>query len=389
MSTTDAPKNQSSMGVAIRIRPLNSKESNRGDTLCWKPIDDGTSLIITEEAKKVIKMLKTGQNLKLPKFQPGSVHGDGCTTKDVYEAVGQHVVHGSLRGINGTILAYGQTSSGKTHTMLGDQTSPGVILMAVKDIFQHISKNEEREWFLRVAMVEIYNEVVADLLEKGNDHLGVFNGKNGGDVVIKDVHEEIVTSANQVWKLLEKGFGNRSVSGTDMNDVSSRSHTVFRMVIESRAIGADQNSKVRVSTLNMVDLAGSEKMSHAGTGGIGIGKKQRRNEGININKSLLTLGAVIKQLMQQAARGTKQHIQYRNSMLTRVLAKSIGGSAQTAVICTLAPSHVYYGDSKITLSFASNACQVKVKARVNDIKAKNAMLGTLFIFYICICSFLN
>ena len=91
--------------------------------------------------------------------------------------------------------------------------------------------------------------------------------------------------------------------------------------------------------------------------------------------SLLTLGAVIKQLMKQAAHGKKQHIQYRNSMLTRVLAKSIGGSAQTAVICTLAPSHVYYADSKITLGFASNACQVKVKARVNDIKAKNAMLG--------------
>jgi centromeric protein E len=368
-----ATPNQSSMGVAIRIRPLNGKENKRGDTLCWLPNPTATSLIVPEAAKSAIKTLKHGQQIKLPKFQPGSVHGPDCTTKDVYESVSKHVVEGSLRGINGTILAYGQTSSGKTHTMLGDQNNPGVILMAVQDIFQHISENEEREWFLRVSMVEIYNEVVADLLEKGNDHLGVFNGKDGRDVVIKGVHEEIVTSANQVWNLLEMGFGNRSVSGTDMNAVSSRSHTVFRMVIESRAIGANKDSKVRVSALNMVDLAGSEKMAHAGTGG--FGKKKRRNEGININKSLLTLGTVIKQLMKQAARGTKQHIQYRNSMLTRVLAKSIGGSAQTAVICTLAPSHMYYADSKITLGFASNACQVKVKARVNDIKAKNAMLG--------------
>jgi centromeric protein E len=366
-------QNQSSMGVAIRIRPLNSKETSRGDTLCWKPNDDASSLVVPDEATTRIKTLKNGQALKLPKFRPESVFGSECSTTDVYNAVGKHVVNGSLRGINGTILAYGQTSSGKTHTMLGDQTCPGVVLLAVRDIFQHISENEEREWFLRVSMVEIYNEVVADLLQKGNDHLGVFSGKDGRDVIIKGVHEEIVTSANQVWDLLETGFQNRSVSGTDMNAVSSRSHTVFRMVIESRAIGADINSKVRVSSLNMVDLAGSERMAHAGTGG--GGKKQRRNEGININKSLLTLGAVIKQLMKQAARGTKQHIQYRNSMLTRVLAKSIGGSAQTAVICTLAPSHVYYADSKITLGFAANACRVKVKARVNDIKAKNAMLG--------------
>ena len=366
-------KNQSSMGVAIRIRPLSSKERDRGDMLCWKPNENANSLQIPDDARQGIKTLKSGQPLKLPKFKPESVFGDDCTTTDVYNAVGKHVVNGSLRGINGTILAYGQTSSGKTHTMLGDQDCPGVVLLAVRDIFQHISENEERNFLLRVSMIEIYNEVVADLLIKGNDHLGVFNGKDGRDVIIKGVHEEFVTSAAQVWSLLETGFQNRSVSGTDMNAGSSRSHTVFRMVIESRAIGADEKSKVRVSALNMVDLAGSERMEHAGTSG--TGKKMRRNEGININKSLLTLGTVIKQLMKQAARGEKQHIQYRNSMLTRVLAKSIGGSAQTAVICTLAPSHVYYADSKITLGFAANACQVKVKARVNDVKAQNAMLG--------------
>ena len=273
------------VGVAIRIRPLNSKETTRGDTLCWTPNEDASSLIVPEEAKLKIKTLKNGSKKKLPKFQPASVFGDDCTTTDVYNAVGKRVVNGSLRGINGTILAYGQTSSGKTHTMLGDQQCPGVVLLAVRDIFQHISENEEREWFLRVSMVEIYNEVVADLLQKGNDHLGVFNGKDGRDIIIKGVHEEIVTSANQVWDLLEIGFQNRSVSGTDMNAVSSRSHTVFRMVIESRSIGPqDKNSKVRVSALNMVDLAGSERMEHAGTGGTGNKKKTRRNEGININK---------------------------------------------------------------------------------------------------------
>ena len=199
-------QNQSSMGVAIRIRPLNSKETSRGDTLCWKPNDDASSLVVPDEATTRIKTLKNGQALKLPKFRPESVFGSECSTTDVYNAVGKHVVNGSLRGINGTILAYGQTSSGKTHTMLGDQTCPGVVLLAVRDIFQHISENEEREWFLRVSMVEIYNEVVADLLQKGNDHLGVFSGKDGRDVIIKGVHEEIVTSANQVWDLLETGF---------------------------------------------------------------------------------------------------------------------------------------------------------------------------------------
>ena len=377
-ATDDAPAaaanttSMSSMAVGIRIRPFNARERERGDVLVWEPNEDASSMTVPEEARELLKLKKTPN---LPNYGTGSVFAPGCSTNDIYEAVGRRVVEGSLRGVNGTVLAYGQTSSGKTHTMLGDQTHPGVVLLAVRDVFKHISEDEEREYLLRVSMCEIYNEVVGDLLLKGNTRLGVFTKPGGRDVIIKGITEEIVTSAEQVWGLLDRGFENRSVSGTDMNAVSSRSHTVIRVVIESRKIGAGKKDKVRVSTLNMVDLAGSERMSQAKTRGT------RLKEGININTSLLTLGTVIKKLMSQGAttaagrKRHKEHIPYRNSMLTRVLAKSLGGSAQTAVICTLAPSHEYYQDSRITLAFAGNACKVRVKARVNEVQGKSAMLG--------------
>ena len=167
----------------------------------------------------------------------------GASTKDIYDAVGKRVVDGSLRGVNGTILAYGQTSSGKTHTMLGDQKHPGVVRIAVQDVFNHIDNCDERSFLLQMSMCEIYNEVVADLLKKDNKPLNVFTAKGGKDVVIKGITEEHIKSPQHVFELLEKGFQNRSVSGTDMNAVSSRSHTVIRIVVESRKNGATKKDK--------------------------------------------------------------------------------------------------------------------------------------------------
>ena len=378
------------IGVAIRIRPFNGKERARKDLQCWSFKDETASrLVLPEDARAAlqdkVQKLKT-EGYTSPNFGADSCFGADASTGDIYAAVGKRVVDGSLRGVNGTILAYGQTSSGKTHTMLGDREHPGVVRLAVQDVFKHIDENDERHFFLKMSMCEIYNEVVADLLQKDNKPLNVFTARGGRNVIIKNITEETITSPAQVWELLDKGFQNRSVSGTEMNAVSSRSHTVIRIVVQSRKVGAKETDKTRKSTLNMVDLAGSERTSQAGT----HGKGQRFKEGTKINTSLLTLGTVIKKLMKaaafadddanahKAARKPKRrpmHIPYRNSMLTRVLAKSLGGNAQTGVICTLAPSHMYYADSRITLSFAANACKVKVKARVNEVKKEDSELG--------------
>ena len=317
---------------------------------------------------------------KLPTFKEGNVFDSSYNTKSLFDSVGKPIVEEAMRGVNGTILAYGQTSSGKTHTMLGNQSTPGIILLSVIDIFHHINKHPNRSFLLRVSMVEIYNEIVRDLLNPNPTKLQVYNDRQRG-VIIQGVKEEIVTSPERVWELLDTGFGNRAVGSTGLNAESSRSHTVFRLIIESRKtpsenqehsntksnqkLSKNKKVKVRISTLNIVDLAGSERTADAGTTG------GRRTEGVNINKSLMTLGSVIRKLVNDP----DGHIPYRNSQLTRILQRSLGGNAKTSIICTIAPSQRHFEESRTTLSFAANANRVKTRAKVNEVDMRMSIMG--------------
>ena len=391
------------INVAIRIRPLSNSEKERGDVAAWNVSEDRDKIIASDALKEYIE--KEGENnktdrsrrntphkrkafmakkkkkrtvnpastkRKLPTFKEGNVFDSSFDTKSLFDSVGKPIVKEAMRGINGTILAYGQTSSGKTHTMLGNQSTPGIILLSVIEIFHHINKNPNRAFLLRVSMVEIYNEVVRDLLNPKATRLQVYNDRQRG-VIIQGVKEEIVTSPDRVWELLDTGFGNRAVGSTGLNAESSRSHTVFRLIIESRNAKAAANEgkgkskkvKVRVSTLNIVDLAGSERTADAGTTG------GRRTEGVNINKSLMTLGGVIRKLVNDP----DGHIPYRNSQLTRILQRSLGGNAKTSIICTIAPSQRHFEESRTTLSFAANANRVKTRAKVNEVDMRMSIMG--------------
>lgn len=390
------------INVAIRIRPLSKSERDRGDIAAWDVSEDRDKIIASDELKEYIekegtstKRERSRRNTphkrkpnkkrtvnpastkrKLPTFKEGNVFDSSFNTKSLFDSVGKPIVKETMRGINGTILAYGQTSSGKTHTMLGNQSTPGIILLSVIDIFHHIKENPDRAFLLRVSMVEIYNEVVRDLLNPKATRLQVYNDRQRG-VIIQGVKEEIVTSPDRVWELLDTGFGNRAVGSTGLNAESSRSHTVFRLIIESRnakaAAEAAANKtgngkkkvKVRVSTLNIVDLAGSERTADAGTTG------GRRTEGVNINKSLMTLGGVIRKLVNDP----DGHIPYRNSQLTRILQRSLGGNAKTSIICTIAPSQRHFEESRTTLSFAANANRVKTRAKVNEVDMRMSIMG--------------
>lgn len=267
----------------------------------------------------------------------------------------------AVNGFNGTVFAYGQTSSGKTHTMMGSDNEPGLISLAVKHLFETIYNSCGREFLLKVSYLEIYNEKVNDLLVIGNKDLKLRDDVSGL-VRVLGCNEELVSSAEDVLNCLEKGNENRKANQTDMNEKSSRSHAIFRIVIESRKQSDDPDQVVQISQLNLVDLAGSEKTGQA--------QGTRFKEVKYINLSLLSLSTVIKQLSE--ATDLRKFVAFRNSKLTRLLQASLGGNAMTVMICHMTP--VYLEETQCTLSFALRAKKVKNQPKLNQIESDVALL---------------
>uniref|UniRef100_A0A7N1A5D7 Kinesin-like protein n=1 Tax=Kalanchoe fedtschenkoi TaxID=63787 RepID=A0A7N1A5D7_KALFE len=344
--------------VAIRVRPSISDESSTG--LHWKVEDNRISLH---------KRLGTPVSGVSHAFD--HIFDESCANSEVYERLTKDIVHAAVEGFNGTVFAYGQTSSGKTFTMNGSQTDPGVIHQAVRDIFSKIQEATDREFLVRVSYMEIYNEEINDLFAVENKKLQIHESLERG-VYVSGLREEIVSSGEQVLQLIESGEVNRHFGETNMNVRSSRSHTIFRMVIESKGKYDNHRDEyfsgdaVRVSVLNLVDLAGSERIAKTGAAGV------RLKEGKHINKSLMVLGNVINKLSD----GVKQrgHIPYRDSKLTRILQPALGGNAKTSIICTIAPEEVHVEETKGTLQFASRAKRITNCAQVNEILTDAALL---------------
>lgn len=281
----------------------------------------------------------------------------------------------ALDGYNTTIFAYGQTSSGKTHSMLGSADDPGVTRRSIQEVFKLVEQTKERQFLLRASYIEIYQEVIRDLLEPSHDNLKIHEDLNRR--VYVESREEVVCSVEEVMRMISDGESVRAVGETNMNDRSSRSHTIFTLLIESRAVrpsdvdGAlrdtdseeepgDDGIAVRASTLSLVDLAGSERATLTGAEGI------RLKEGSHINKSLLTLGNVINKLSSSELGGNTAHIPYRDSKLTRILQPALGGNARTAILCAVTPAVMHMEETLSTLKFASRAKKVKNRTLCNE-----------------------
>ncbi|KAJ3675657.1 hypothetical protein LUZ60_004699 [Juncus effusus] len=339
------------ISVVVRFRPhASSSESN--STRQWQIQDNAISLF----------------HLATP--VPGStfsfdhVLDDGTTNTMVYDLNVKSIIQAAINGFNGTAFAYGQTSSGKTYTMNGSEKDPGIIPLAIKDIFDTVHTTMEREFLIRVSYMEIYNEEINDLLKLENQKLPIHENLDRG-VYVSGLREEIVNDSEQVLELLRLGEANRHFGETNMNSRSSRSHTIFRMVIESSAKEAiSSEDAIRVSVLNLVDLAGSERISKTGAEGM------RLKEGKYINKSLTALGNVINKLSESS----KSHIPYRDSKLTRILEPALGGNAKTSIICTVAPEEMHIEETRGTLQFASRAKRITNCVKVNEILTDGALL---------------
>ncbi|CAH2021240.1 unnamed protein product [Acanthoscelides obtectus] len=246
-----------------------------------------------------------------------------CTNSDVYGSVVKPLVDSFMEGFNATIFAYGQTSSGKTHTILGNKTDPGLFQLVSNQLFQHVADQVDKRYLIRCSYIEIYNEKINDLLDKSNQGLTIREDIKGN--VLLDAREAVVDNVDKVMENMMQGNKIRRVAATRMNERSSRSHTIFRIILESK----DANQKdgpVHISYLNLMDLAGSERVSLTKAAG------ERLKEGANINKSLSVLGNVIRQLSEG-----KEFISYRDSKLTRLLSQALGGNAKSLIIGNIRP----------------------------------------------------
>ncbi|CAK5076942.1 unnamed protein product [Meloidogyne enterolobii] len=317
--------------VVCRVRPLNEIERK-----------NGSSSVVKFQGKDTVMV--TGKTYAFDNvFQPND------TQENVYKGAAHHIVQDVLNGYNGTIFAYGQTSSGKTHTM-----EQGIIPRIINDIFNHIFNldDENLEFHIKVSYFEIYNERIRDLLDVTKTNLTIHEDKNRVPFV-KNVTELFVSSPDEVLAAIEDGKTNRQVAVTNMNEHSSRSHSVFQIQV-------DQENKATQKKLSgklyLVDLAGSEKVSKTGAEGSVL------EEAKNINKSLSALGNVISAL----AEGTKSHVPYRDSKLTRILQESLGGNSRTTIVICCSPASYNEAETKSTLLFGQRAKTIKNVVVVNE-----------------------
>lgn len=324
--------------VTVRVRPLSRREQAMYDLIAWDCVDDQT-----------LVYKNPSQDRPASHYTFDRVFDPACSTQRVYEEGAKDVALSALTGINATIFAYGQTSSGKTFTMRG------ITENAVKDIYEHIKTTRERDFVLKFSALEIYNETVVDLLNREAGLLRLRDDPEKGGTIVEKLNEEVVKDGEHLRHLIGICEAQRQVGETALNDTSSRSHQIIRLTIESSLRENAECVKSFVASLNLVDLAGSERASQTNADGT------RLKEGSHINRSLLTLTTVIRKL----STGRGSHVPYRDSKLTRILQNSLGGNARTAIICTMSPALSHVDQTKNTLLFATSAKEVTNTARVN------------------------
>nr|GLL46193.1 kinesin-like protein KIN-5C [Ipomoea trifida] len=321
-------------------------------------------------------------------FTFDKVFGPSAQQRDLYEQAIVPIVNEVLEGFNCTIFAYGQTGTGKTYTMEGEckrsKSGPngglpqeaGVIPRAIKQIFDTL-ESQNAEYSVKVTFLELYNEEITDLLapedlskvaleDKQKKQLPLMEDGKGG-VLVRGLEEEIVTSASEIFTLLERGSAKRRTAETLLNKQSSRSHSLFSITIHIKEATPEGEELIKCGKLNLVDLAGSENISRSGA------REGRAREAGEINKSLLTLGRVINALVEHLG-----HVPYRDSKLTRLLRDSLGGRTKTCIIATVSPAVHCLEETLSTLDYAHRAKNIKNKPEVNQKMMKSTLIKDLY-----------
>ncbi|KAK3726500.1 hypothetical protein QZH41_003895 [Actinostola sp. cb2023] len=350
------------MKVVVRVRPFNGIEPQNSvirvvdqNVLVFDPIEDTEVMNFPGSFKKRRNNMLQRRARDL-KFIFDRVFDERSTTMEVFENTTKSIVDGVLDGYNCTVFAYGATGAGKTHTMLGNSSSPGVCFLTMMDLYNRIEElKDEKICDVAVSYLEVYNETIRDLLLPGPS-LAVREDPVRG-VCVSGLTLHKPRTAEELLGMLEFGNNNRTQHPTDANAQSSRSHAVFQVFVRQKDRTAGLQADVCLAKMTLIDLAGSERAHVTSNRGA------RFREGANINKSLLALGNCINALADNENKSG--HIPYRDSKLTRLLKDSLGGNCRTVMIAAISPSSLNFEDTYNTLKYADRAKSIKVKLSKN------------------------
>jgi len=357
-SNMAAATRDNNVHVVVRIRPRNERE-----------VKENSNVVITTpglRSKEVI--VRAGAEGLEKRFLMDRVFGPETAQHSLFNEIVKPMLDDVLNGYSSTLFAYGATSTGKTHAIIGNSMDPthetaGMIPRAMVQLFSHLANQES---IVKVSLLELYNEELQDLLATENRKLRLIDdptGKSNG-VVVHGLEEVHVYSAQDVLQVLQRGAQKRQTAGTNLNDKSSRSHVIFSATVHLKQVTSDGEELFLTGKLHMVDLAGSECIGRSGAHG-----KVARESGM-INQSLLTLGRVINALVERST-----HIPYRESKLTRLLMDSLGGKSKTTILATLSPAKINLEESLSTLEYASRAKNIKNKPEMNTRVEKKEYLN--------------
>ncbi|KAH8700333.1 kinesin family protein [Talaromyces proteolyticus] len=378
----------SSISVTVRVRPFTIREAaqlskcddtplflgdgslagvptpklaQRGIRSVVKVVDDKCLIFDPPEDNPVQKFTRSvvpnGKRVKDQTFGFDRIFDENTTQAEVYESTSRNLLDSVLDGYNATVFAYGATGCGKTHTITGTAQQPGIIFLTMQELFEKIEeRKEEKVTEVSLSYLEIYNETIRDLLVEG-DRKGLMLREDANQAVsVAGLSSHHPQNVQEVMDIIMRGNEMRTMSPTEANATSSRSHAVLQINVAQKDRNADVNEPLTMATLSIIDLAGSERASATRNRG------ERLQEGANINKSLLALGSCINALCDPRKRN---HIPYRNSKLTRLLKFSLGGNCKTVMIVCVSPSSQHYDETQNTLRYANRAKNIQTKVTRN------------------------
>ncbi|KAL0229205.1 hypothetical protein GEMRC1_013825 [Eukaryota sp. GEM-RC1] len=359
--------------VVVRIRPPLDRELTPSYRNIVKVENNNKRLIVKNTSETSDHSSSSNAP---PIFSFDHVFDHNSTQSDVFESSAKDAVLSTLIGYNASIIAYGQTGTGKTYTMQGpddilvsselfSNEFAGVIPRAVQLVFDRL-RSDFSDFTVTCSHLELYNEELIDLLGDGSTNLRILEDRKG--VRVDGQEERHVRGPMEVLQLLQQGFKTRKTACTNLNERSSRSHCIFSMNIHTREVNSEGDDVVRLGKLNLVDLAGSENVGRSGAQGINL------KEAGMINQSLLTLSRVIVSLLKK--RGTT-HVPYRESKLTRLLQESLGGRTKTVLVATISSSNLAVEDTLSTLRYAKLAKHIENKPEVNQRKQRQLLADKL------------
>ncbi|KAF2010549.1 kinesin family protein-like protein [Aaosphaeria arxii CBS 175.79] len=379
----------SSISVIVRVRPFTIREAaqlakcddqtlflgdgslaaaptpkltSKGLRSVIKVIDDKCLVFDPPEDSPVQRfsrsVLPQGKRVKDQTFAFDHVFDQSTSQGDIYDSTTKGLLDSVLEGYNATVFAYGATGCGKTHTITGTAQQPGIIFLTMQELFEKIQDvQEEKVTEVTLSYLEIYNETIRDLLVEGGSKTALMLREDANQSVsVAGLSSHRPQNVQEVMDMIVRGNEYRTMSPTEANATSSRSHAVLQINISSKDRNAPVNEPHTMATLSIIDLAGSERAS------VTKNRGARLLEGANINKSLLALGSCINALCDPR---TRNHIPYRNSKLTRLLKFSLGGNCRTVMIVCVSPSSAHFDETQNTLRYANRAKNIQTKVTKN------------------------